>query len=436
MARALALAAAFFAFLLVAASAPLAQPSPPTPPGAVPTGSEPGEETAVLGTLRNEDGPVTGAVVVAADAQGNRVGEATTGPDGRWRIPLPTQGTYRITLRTDTLPQGAQLSDPDRHTLEVQVSPGEQRGLVFPLARREAASTRVLGQLPQVLLNGVKFGLIIAMTAIGLSLIFGTTGLINFAHGELVTFGAIMAWYLNVQGPTLQLIPAAVLATIIGGVLGGALERGLFGPLRARRVGLFQLLVITIGLALVIRHVLLIFFGGRSAPYADYAIQRVLTLGRVAVTPRDAVVMLLSLVVLVGVATLLQRTRMGTAMRAVADDRDLAEASGIDVRRVIVVVWVLGGALAAIGGIFLGLVETVNYLMGFRLLLLMFAGVILGGLGTAYGAMVGSFVIGIITEVSTIWFVPELKFVWALGVLVLVLLVKPQGILGRAERIG
>ncbi len=436
MSRALALVLACVAFLLVGASGRTSQASPPSPTGRPPNAPMTGEETAVLGTLRTEDGPVVGAVVVATDVGGNQVGEATTGPDGRWRIPLPTSGTYRVSLRKESLPEGAELSDPDRHTLQVQVFRSEQRGLVFPLGKREGASTRVLSQLPQVLLNGVKFGLIIAMTAIGLSLIFGTTGLINFAHGELVTLGAIVAWYLNASGPSLQLIPAAVLATVIGGVFGGALEHGLFGPLRARRVGLFQLLVITIGLALVIRHVLLIFFGGRSAPYADYAIQHVLTFGGVAITPRDALVMVLSLVVLLGVATLLQRTRTGTAIRAVADNRDLAESSGIDVRRVIVMVWVLGGALAAIGGIFLGLVETVNYLMGFRLLLLMFAGVILGGLGTAHGAMAGSFVIGIITELSTIWFAPELKFVWALAVLVLVLLFRPQGILGRPERIG
>lgn len=390
----------------------------------------------MLGTLRREAGPVEGAMVVVTDPHGNKVGEATSGPDGRWRIPLPGPGTYLVTLRADTLPEGAELIDPSRKTLRVRVFEGEQRGLIFPLGKREVARARVFGQLAQVLLNGVKFGLIIATTAIGLSLIFGTTGLINFAHGELVTFGAIIAWYLNARGATFHLIPAAALATIIAGFFSGGLEYGLFRPLRARKVGLFQLMVITIGLALVIRHLLLIFFGGRSAPYADYTIQRVITLGRVSITPRDAVVMIFSVVLLLVVATVLQRTRTGKAMRAVADNPDLAEASGIDVPRVILMVWVLGGALAAIGGIFLGLIETVNYLMGFRLLLLMFAGVILGGLGTAYGAMVGSFVVGIITELSTVWFAPELKFVWALAVLVLVLLFKPQGILGRPERIG
>ena len=133
---------------------------------------------------------------------------------------------------------------------------------------------------------------------------------------------------------------------------------------------------------------------------------------------------------------MLQRTRIGKAMRAVADNRDLAESSGIDVNRVVMVVWIVGAALAAIGGILFGSAVAVDWFMGFRLLLLMFAAVILGGLGTAYGAMVGAIVIGLVTELSVLWFPAELKFMWALVVLIVVLLVRPQGILGRAERIG
>jgi branched-chain amino acid transport system permease protein len=123
-------------------------------------------------------------------------------------------------------------------------------------------------------------------------------------------------------------------------------------------------------------------------------------------------------------------------MRAVSDNVDLAESSGIDVKRVVLIVWVLGGALAALGGVFQGSVVTVEYLMGFRLLLLMFAGVILGGLGTAYGAMVGSLIVGLVVEISTVFFGSELKIAWALVVLIVVLLIRPQGILGRAERVG
>jgi branched-chain amino acid transport system permease protein len=146
--------------------------------------------------------------------------------------------------------------------------------------------------------------------------------------------------------------------------------------------------------------------------------------------------MALSTVILFAVAVGLSRTRTGKAMRAVSDDIDLAESSGIDVRRVFLFVWIGGGALAATGGIFLGTVDSVQYEMGFRLLLLMFASVILGGLGTAYGAMLGSLVVGLVTEVSTLWVSPELKLVFALAALIIVLLVRPQGILGSRERVG
>jgi len=130
------------------------------------------------------------------------------------------------------------------------------------------------------------------------------------------------------------------------------------------------------------------------------------------------------------------RVRIRKGMRAVADNRDLAESSGIDVQRVILSVWIMGGALTAVGGIFLGMIESVDYLMGFRLLLLMFAGVILGGLGTAYGAMLGSLIVGLVSEVSTVFFSSQLKLVWALGVLIVILLFRPQGLLGQKERIG
>jgi branched-chain amino acid transport system permease protein len=133
---------------------------------------------------------------------------------------------------------------------------------------------------------------------------------------------------------------------------------------------------------------------------------------------------------------MLQRTRMGKAIRAVADNRDLAESSGIDVSRVILNVWLLSGALSALGGVLFGLAQFVSWDMGFKLLLLMFAGVILGGLGTAYGVIVGSLVVGIVAQVSTIYFPVELQYAWALIVLIVVLLVRPQGIFGQSERIG
>lgn len=290
----------------------------------------------------------------------------------------------------------------------------------------------------QSFVDGIKFGLIIAITAVGLSLLFGTTHLINFAHGEFVTIGAVVAFFLNVaaQGPRWHLVPATVAAVACGALLGWLVDRGMWRPLRRRGIGLINLFIVTIGLSLFLRHVVLVFYGTRPQSYREYDIQRALDLGPIGLTPRDLVIIALSVLVLVGVAVLLQRTRMGTAIRAVSDNRDLAEASGIDVQRVVRAVWMLGGALSALGGVLYGLAEIVTWDMGFKLLLLMFAGIILGGLGSAYGAMVGGLVIGIVAQMSSLWFPVDLQNAWALLVLIVVLLVRPQGILGRRERVG
>lgn len=424
---------------------------------------QPGE--AIRGQLRVDDEPVPGVTIVVAGADGAEVGSTTSAEDGTWLVALPAPGTYTVTLDPATLPEGLNLRDPSRAALELPVNPGQDRVALFAIVRgappttvatddgstpttdddddagggatdrpqRDSPST--LDRTAQAIVNGIKFGLIIAMCAIGLSLIFGTTGLINFAHGELVTFGAVVAWYLN-TGPGLHLFPAALIAIALTALVGGALELGMWRPLRARKTGLFQMLVITIGLSLFARHVILLFFGGQSKPYIDYRLQEAWTFGPITITPRDVTVMVLSILTLLGVALLLQFSRLGKATRAVADNIDLAESSGIDVQRIIVVVWMVGAGLAATGGIFLGSVTSVNWLMGFQLLLLMFAAIILGGLGSAYGAMVGGLVVGLVTEVSTVWLSSELRTAAALVVLIAVLLFRPEGILGVKQRIG
>jgi neutral amino acid transport system permease protein len=140
--------------------------------------------------------------------------------------------------------------------------------------------------------------------------------------------------------------------------------------------------------------------------------------------------------VLVGVALIMQKTRLGMSLRAVADLKDLAEASGIDVNRVILYTWIGCGALAALGGVLYGISDTVTWDMGFTLLLLMFAAVVLGGLGTAYGPMIGGVIIGVASQVSTYWISTKYRVGVALAVLIIAVLLRPQGILGRRERIG
>ncbi|MCB0994532.1 MAG: branched-chain amino acid ABC transporter permease [Acidimicrobiales bacterium] len=384
--------------------------------------------------LTVDDEPVEGVRIVVTDDAGTEIAEAFSGPDGRWTADVPSPGTYTVTLDVESLPDGVDAPAETERT--IAVTSGRRRPVNFPLGDAPTIDTpNTAEKIAQASLNGVKQGLIIAMCAVGLSLIFGTTGLINFAHGELVTVGAVVAWGLN-AGAGWHLLIAAPAAVVITAIGGGLLERGMLRPLRRRQLGSFQFVVLTIGLSLVVRHIAFLWFGGDGEFYRDYTIQSEWSWGPWSITPRDLTIMLLSIAALVAVAVVLQRTRMGKAMRAVSDNPDLAASSGIDVDGVILTVWIIGAGLAALGGVFLGSVVNVDWLMGFQLLLLMFAAVVLGGLGTAYGAMVGGVVIGLATELSTIWFNPEIKSVFALGVLIVVLLVRPQGILGVKERIG
>ena len=311
--------------------------------------------------------------------------------------------------------------------------------MLFRVASGETPGARtdnLFDKAARLSVEGVSFGLIIAICSVGLSLIYGTTGLTNFAHGELVTFGALMAYLFNVT-LGLDMFVAAPLAIGCGVLLGVGLDRGFWRPLERRGTGLIAMLVMTIGLGILLRYIFLYQFGGFSRTCRQYSLQtRGLEIGPVTIVPRDIFTIVLAIVVLVGVALFLQRTRMGKAMRAVADNRDLAESSGINVDRVIGFVWAGGTGLAALGGILLGLSEQVSFLMGFQLLLLMFASVTLGGLGTAYGALVGSLIVGMFVQLSTLVVAPELKNVGALLILIVILLVRPQGILGQSERVG
>jgi branched-chain amino acid transport system permease protein len=300
---------------------------------------------------------------------------------------------------------------------------------------RERETTTRLDRLPQLLFEGLQFGLIIAICSVGLSLLYGTTGLVNFAHSEHVTWGAVAAWILNVDHG-IHLVIAAPLAIAIGAVTGMVADLALWRPLRNRGVSLLAMMIVSIGLSIAARNVLQLIFGETTKPFSDFNIQIGHKFGPITAAPKDWWTIAICLIALVAVASALQYTRVGKATRAISDNPDLAASSGIDVDRVILFVWGATGALAALGGIMFAVGQRTQFDMGFKLLLLMFAGITLGGLGTAYGALVGSFVVGMLIQVSTIIIPTELKNIGGLAVLVLVLLVRPQGILGRAERIG
>jgi neutral amino acid transport system permease protein len=298
-----------------------------------------------------------------------------------------------------------------------------------------AVSTAPASELAQATYDGVRFGLVVALCGVGLSLIFATTGLFNFAHGELVTLGALLAWVVNVQ-LGLPLVVAAVAGTAGGALAGAGVERGMWRPLRRRGVGLVTAVVVSIGLAMFARHLILFLFHGQPRSYDQYTVQVAWDVLGVSVLPKDFVTMLVALGALVALGLFLKLSRTGQAVRATADDPVLGQASGIATDRVVLLVWTLGGGLAALGGVVLALDDQVSWDMGFRVLLLVIAGVTLGGLGTVRGAIAGGIVIGVVTQLSTLWAPSELKYAFALLALVVILIIRPQGIFGRAQRLG
>jgi branched-chain amino acid transport system permease protein len=399
-----------------------------------------GGGAAVQGTLvyREDDERVTAeGVEITVESEDGSFSEAVeTDADGHYEVALPAAGKYTISIDPDTLPDGVSLENEDQTSLTLTFEENRVRPAIFRLTTGEGGSTDTTWKKAlRLSVEGLRFGLVIAMCAIGLSLIFGTTGLVNFAHGEMVTFGALIAYFFN-QVLNWHMLIAAPLAIVCGALLGGLLDKGLWQPLRGRGTGLVAMLVISIGVGVLLRNIFQYQFGAAARPYKDFQLQTAYELGPISIVPRDLVIMGLSILILVTVATFLQFTRVGKAMRAVSDNKELAESSGIDVERIILFVWVVGGGLAATGGIFQALDQQVNFQFGFQLLLLMFAGVTLGGLGTAYGALVGSLIIGLFVQLSTLFVDAEFKNSGALLVLILVLIVRPQGILGQAERVG
>lgn len=388
----------------------------------------------VAGTLQtSRSGPIEGIEVLVEDEGGQRIDEVETDENGRWSVDLPGPGRYTVTIDADDLPEGVELAGEDNRT--VNVDEGRRQAVIIGLEDGSRGSGGGTVRAVQLLVDGIRFGLLIAMAAVGLSLIFGTTGLTNFAHGELVTIGAVAAWYINVSGGV-NLIVATILAMVVGAAVGALNELGLWRPLRRRGTGLIAALVVSIGLSLLLRYLIQVVYGGRSSPYQGFQGGRAVDYGIFTMTNADLASVVISVVVLVLVAVMLQRTKIGKAMRAVSDNRDLAASSGIDVNRVILVVWMMGGALAALGGVLLGLSDQVQWDMGFRLLLLMFAGVTLGGLGTAYGALVGSLIVGVFVQMSTLVIPNDVKYVGGLLLLIVILVIRPQGILGSRVRIG
>ena len=277
----------------------------------------------------------------------------------------------------------------------------------------------------QLLFNGIAIGSILALAAIGLTLTYGILRLSNFAHGDFMTLGAYFTWLANINGINIWL--AMILGAVGTIVMMLIAEFLLWKPMRDRRASDTTLIIISIGLALFLRSGILLIWGSSNQSY-DLPVVKALEFGDLRIAYYRVIVIALAIAAILALHFLLQNSKIGKAMRAVADNIDLARVSGINVERVVLWTWIITGVLTAVAGGMYGLITTVRPNMGWFLILPMFASVILGGIGNPYGAIAGALTIGIAQELSVPFLGSQYKLGVALFIMVVILLIRPQGL--------
>ncbi len=318
------------------------------------------------------------------------------------------------------------------------------------------------GRLGSNLWNGIIIGLVIGLAGIGLSMTYSILSFANFSHGDLVSAGAFTGWgvafviaafgqeslraLLTVRGAGdaspgdigahILTTPGAILAGLVAAFLitalvALALDRAFYKPMRDRSG--ISLLIASIGVALVVRYLIQFVYGsGRRGVTASVAESNIAfaPLG-LSVNAHQLTIVIAAVALMAGMHFMLQNTKLGTAMRAMADNKDLALITGIPAERVVTATWLIGGGLAGASGyLYVLLRGTIQFDFGWLLLLLIFAAVILGGIGSIYGAIAGGLVIGIVFTTSTIWIPSDFNEAAAFAAMILVLLFRPEGIFG------
>lgn len=282
----------------------------------------------------------------------------------------------------------------------------------------------------QILVNGLIAGGTYALAAIGYSMVYGALKFINFAHGSIAMVGAYIAWAMATLAGVHPAI--AFLVSMVGtAILGVVIERTAYRPLRGAPK--LASLTTAIAVSFVLDAAVMIVLGAEIKSFT-LPMQRTFQIGPVYITLIQAIIIVFSLIFMVGLYLLLTFTKLGKAIRAVADDFRLAEVSGINSNFVIAAVFAIGSALAAASGALIGMDTNLQPTMGFIITVKAFAAVVLGGLGSVYGAIVGAFVIGIAENVG-IWFIPPVwKDTISYAILILMLFVRPAGLFGEAEQ--
>lgn len=413
--------------------------------------------------------PIAGATVTLS---GKESATTTTDASGKWAFSVTADGSYTVTIDKSVasghgLPGNTATVSIDKNDFSKQravvrfdkanaaasSASGKASGSSSSSAGKSGSSSATnsasssstasgssnssnFGQrFWQQLYSGLIFGLMLALMSVGMNLVYGTTGLSSFSHGEQVTLGGLMA-YVGTQMLHWPLIVSGVFAILIGALTGLIQNEVIWAPLRRKHVGPLQQMIVTIGLSMVLQYLFQFFFGGSTKGIVT-SVERGFQIGPITTDRATLISAAIAIVVIATVTYFLYHTRFGRATRAVSDNAALAAASGINVEHVVRIVWILSCALAALSGVLMGIyLNGIAWNTGAVLLLLMFSAVTLGGLGTAPGALVGALIIGVVADMSSLVIPNDMRYASALAILIIVLLFRPQGIFGKAQRVG
>ncbi|MCI2176257.1 ABC transporter permease subunit [Bifidobacterium psychraerophilum] len=394
---------------------------------------------------------------------GEESATTTTDSSGKWAFSVTADGEYTVSLPSDVMKNHGLKSDKATVTVkkgdfskarqvvrfdEAQESGGAQSGssaspessdtkasTQASSGQEESAFSNFMSRFWQQLFSGVIFGLMLGLMSVGMNLVYGTTKLSSFSHGEQVSLGGLMA-YVGTQILHWPLVLSAILAVAVGAATGLLQNELVWKPLRRRHIGPMQQMIVTIGLSMALQYVFQFFFGG-DVKGITTSVPQGFQMGPITTDFTTLMLAGIALVVIIAFTLFLYGTRLGRATRAVSDNPALASASGINVEQVVRVVWIISTALAALSGVLIGIyLNGIAWNTGALMLLLMFSAVTLGGLGTANGALVGSLVIGVVADMSSLVIPDDMRYVSALAILIVVLLIRPQGIFGKQQRVG
>ncbi|OQY08127.1 MAG: branched-chain amino acid ABC transporter permease [Fusobacteriia bacterium 4572_132] len=281
----------------------------------------------------------------------------------------------------------------------------------------------------QQLLNGLSLGSIYALIALGYTMVYGILKLINFAHGEIYMIGAYIAYYLVIFFK-LNFILALLLAMIFAAIFGMVVEKLAYKPLRnSSRI---SALLTALGVSMLLQNLGLKIFGGDPKPFPELVENKAIFLGDIIIFNQQIIIVVVSIILMIALHVIVRYTKIGKAMRAVAYDQEAAKLMGIDSNKIISYTFAIGSALAAAAGVLIGMrFNRIEPLMGMMPGLKAFIAAVLGGIGSIPGAVIGGLIMGISESLVVGYISSTYRDAIAFAILILILLVKPAGILGK-----